>query len=222
MDCEQCLKKVVKNLHYINVYCTFAYLIATLLAFFFGMFRDNKLFILFAILLGISTLVMAMSIGYPHSKWFISGLILPLITSILLLIYVCYLYYEKGNIHTFIMLFILSILIVGIVLYALEIREKIYLTKLAKKYELPKKDPADPNEGLFGPIMEIQEPEDYQIYEKEIMKLIYESYYNLMIGIMTCIIIIVCGVKNHKIGFKDMTESIKNFFKNIFKHGNNK
>ena len=227
MDCEQCLKKVVKNLHYMNVYCTFFYLAAALIAFFYGIFiKDKKIFLLIGLCLTIGAIIMALSIGYPHSGWFIAALITTPLSVIILKIYFSFLFIKKGDISKFIPVFLVATFVATIAIYILLIIEKYFLDKLAKKYGLPSRDPEDPNKGLFGPIMAIEKIDDYEIYEREVMKLIYQSFFNLIIGIVLCIIIFVTANVQYKYKFKDIVEYIKNLPQNIyekfFKHSNNK
>lgn len=223
MDCEQSLKKVVKNLHYMNVYCVFFYLASALIAFFYGIFiKDKKILLLIGFFLIIGAIIMALSVGYPHSGWFIAALITTPLSAIIIKIYFSFLFVKEGNISYFYIVFFIAIFVAIIAVYVLLIIEKYFLDKLAKKYGLPSRDPEDPNKGLFGPIMAIEKIDDYEIYEREVMKLIYQSFFNLIIGILLCIIVFVTANVQYKFKFKDLVEYIKNIYKKIFKHSNNK
>ena len=87
MNCDESIERIIRNLHYIIIYCDYFYFLTAMLALIFALFKKQKVMFLFTFLFTLVVFDSAMHHGYHTKAWNIIDPLSAMGSCIILVIY---------------------------------------------------------------------------------------------------------------------------------------
>ena len=196
MNCDESIERIIRNLHYIIIYCDYFYFLTAMLALVFALFKKQKVMFFFAFLFTLVVFDSAMNHGYHNMAWHIIDDISAVGGCIILVIYFIYIWHKYKKIPTWSVALVIILFLVTSLSFFLSQIAGFKLKSLGLK--TPGYDPGyplDPNRGIFGPVTAEESGEkDYKPYELQIMKFYFHTCFHIVSGLTTCMVIVWLGI----------------------------